>query len=67
MALATKGKKKSKKGPKDGAKQLCEQKKGLSKVKCFSCNKMGHYAVVCPNKKKKKKQIAASTKVDEFA
>jgi len=31
------------------------------------CIKMGHYAVTCPNKKKKKKQVAASAEVDELS
>lgn len=39
----------------------------MSKVKCFACGKLGHYVVQCPNKKGKKKGIADSTKVDEFA
>ena len=55
VALTTKGKKKNKKGPKKGeAKQQDGQKKDLSTVKCFACQKMGHYAATCPNKKKKK-------------
>jgi hypothetical protein len=37
----------------------------MSKVKCFACHKMGHYAGQCPNKKKK--QVAASMEVDEFS
>eukprot|EP01018_Ginkgo_biloba_P006803 Gb_22511 [translate_table: standard] len=41
------------KGPKGGAKRKGEQKKDMSKVKFFSCHKMGHYARQCPNKKKK--------------
>ena len=28
--------------------------KHYSKVKCWNCQKMGHYAVVCPEKNKKK-------------
>ena len=28
---------------------------------------MGHYARQCPNKKKKKKQTAATSEIDEFA
>jgi hypothetical protein len=48
----------------------------MSKVKCFACHKIGHYASQCPNKKKGKKdaqvaasdaQVAASTEVDDFA
>ena len=65
VALSAKGKKKFKKGPKGGAKKKGEQKKDMSKVKCFACHKMGHYAGQCPNKKKK--QVAASAEVDEFS
>ena len=50
VALTTKEKKKNKKG---GTKQQDGQKKDLSTVKCFACQKMGHYARQCPNKKKK--------------
>ena len=40
----------------------------MSTVKCFACQKMGHYAGQCSNKKKKKQQqTAASTKVEDFA
>jgi hypothetical protein len=65
VALATKRKKKSKKGSKGGNKSKGEGKKDMSKVKCFACHKMGHYVGQCPNKKKK--QIAASTDVEEFS
>jgi hypothetical protein len=58
-----KGKKKTKKGPKGGAKQ----QRDMSKVKCFACNKMGHYVEHCPNRKKKKQGgTAARAKEDEF-
>ena len=39
----------------------------MSKVKCFACQKMGHYAGHCPNKKKKKQQTAATMEIDDFA
>jgi hypothetical protein len=65
LALLAKGNKKTKKGPKGGAKQ---QQKDMSKVKCFACNKMGHYVGQCPNKKKKKQGgTVASAEEDEFA
>ena len=68
MALATKGKKKAdKKGPKGGDKKKLggEQRREMSKVKCFACHKFGHYAVQCPNKKKKK--VVAFVNMEEFA
>jgi hypothetical protein len=40
----------------------------MSKVRCFACNQMGHYAGQCPNKKKNKKQGGtATTTEEEFA
>ena len=39
----------------------------MSKVKCFACQKMGHYVGQCPNKKKKKQQTVATIEIDEFA
>ena len=64
VALTAKGKKKFKKGR---AKQQDGQKKDLSTVKCFACQKMGHYAGQCPNKKKKQhQQTTASTEVEDF-
>jgi hypothetical protein len=65
VALSAKGKNKSKKGQTSKTKSKGEQKKDMSKVKCFACHKMGHYAGQCPNKKKKR-QVAASAEVDEF-
>ena len=67
VALAAKGKKKKfKKGPKGETKQQDGEKKDMSKVKCFACQKFGHYAGQCPNKKKKQ-QTTTSTEIDEYA
>jgi hypothetical protein len=69
LALSERGKKNTKKGPKGGAKQQQkggEQQRDMSKVKCFACNKMGHYVGQCPNRKKQG-GTAASAKEDEFA
>ena len=45
------------------------KEKEMSKVKCWACQQMRHYAVTCPMKKDKGKgkNVAASAEVDEFA
>ena len=66
MALTAKGKKKFKKGlKKGGAKQQDGQKKDLGTVKCFACQKMGHYAGQCPQKKQQQ-QTTTSTEIEDF-
>jgi hypothetical protein len=64
VALAAKGKNKSKKGSKRQKGQRGEGKKDMNKVKCFVCHKFGHYVGQCPNKKNK--TVAASADVEEF-
>jgi hypothetical protein len=60
--LALAGKAKGKKKKKCGKKNI-----DFSKVKCFHCHTMGHFASQCPERKKKNKsQMEASTTVDEF-
>eukprot|EP00253_Pinus_taeda_P027749 PITA_27749 len=79
IALVARGKKgKGKKqastssgGGKDKGKgKQVNIQKDYSKVKCWNCQKMGHYAVVCPEKKKKKgkdQSLAASAEIEDFA
>ena len=59
---------KSKKG---GAKQqIGEHKKRLCRFMCYECNKFGHYAGQCPNKKRgkqeKEEQVAATTEIERY-
>jgi hypothetical protein len=37
----------------------------MSKIKCFNCHDFGHYASQCPQKKRKGKQHASTTDVDD--
>jgi hypothetical protein len=65
-----KGKSSSKKGNSDGGSSQPGKKKNLSKIKCFSCYKNGHYASQCPEKKGNEKTqttTSAETQLDEFA
>jgi hypothetical protein len=42
-------------------------KKDMSKVRCYACHELGHYADQSPNKKKKKEpEVSASVEVVEF-
>jgi hypothetical protein len=59
-------------GPTGPSKQQGKPKKKgekyLSKVKFWCCQTMGHYAVTCPERKKKKTQnMASSAEVDDFS
>ena len=66
VALAGKGK--AKKGSSKGSNSQSEKKKkDLSKVKCFGCHKFGHYVSDCPERKKGKKQVAASASAEELS
>jgi hypothetical protein len=38
----------------------------MSKVKCFVCKKLGHYAGQCPNRKKKRGGTEATIEEAEF-
>lgn len=41
----------------------------MSKVKCWACQKMGHYVVTCPEEENKGKgnNLVASAEIDVFA
>jgi hypothetical protein len=51
-----------------GEKSSHGGKKDMSKVRCYACHELGHYAGQCPNKKKKKQEpeVSTSTEVVEF-
>ena len=74
VALAAKGrgKGKSRKGPTGGGTGRGAGRgtgrgggKDLTKVKCWHCHEMGHYAVTCPEKKRKGKDpmVVASAEI----
>jgi hypothetical protein len=71
VSWAKKSKGKGSKGGSEGATPQPKKKKNLSKIKCFTCHKSGHYVSQCPEKKKvrgKSQQVATSaeTQLDEF-
>jgi hypothetical protein len=74
LALWSKGIKKvnkgARQGPKMGAKLQGEsgsgQKRDMSKVKCFACKKMGHYAGQCHNMEKTQGGTTTTTNEEEF-
>ena len=66
VALAGKGK--AKKGSSKGSNSQSEKKKkDLSKVKCFGCHEYGHYVSDFPERKKAKKQVAASASAEDLS
>ena len=70
LAFTEKGKGKAKKKkPNEGETSQDKKKKDVSKVKCFTCHKSGHFASQCHYKKKGKgkHQVATSVEIDEFA
>eukprot|EP00253_Pinus_taeda_P031557 PITA_31557 len=74
VALIARGKNKgkAKKGASSNRVKGKEKKKkkdmDISKVKCWACQKMGHYATTCTERKnKRKKGTAASAEVEQFA
>jgi hypothetical protein len=61
----------SKKVNSDGRSSQLGKMKDLSKIKCFSCHKNGHYASQCLEKKKGNEKMQTTTSIemqlDEFA
>jgi hypothetical protein len=69
LALVSQAKKGKGKGNSEGATSQLG-KKDLSKIKCFACHKIGHYASQCREKKgqgKTQTTTSTETQLDEFA
>ena len=43
------------------SKKQPKKKKDLSKIKCFQCGEMGHFACHCPEKKRGKEASSSSS------
>ena len=58
-----------KKGTGGGSSSTGEYKEDMSKVKCFTCHKVGNYASQYPNKKKGRDetQTTTPTEIENFA
>jgi hypothetical protein len=73
LALVSQAKKRKGKGSKGNSEGETSQsrKKDLSKIKCFTCHKNGHYASQCLEKKKGQGKMqtttSTETQLDEFA
>ena len=71
LALARKTKTKAKKKGSSGSGVTSKEKKeiDLSKVKCFCCHKLGHFASQCPNKKNKnsKSKFSSLAEIEDFS
>jgi hypothetical protein len=70
QALATQVKKRKKREEDNPKKSKRPRyKKDASKVKCYSCQKLGHYAFQCPNRneKEKKEHHAHAADIEEHS
>lgn len=52
---------KGKKSQSKGDSSQGDKKNDLSKIKCFHCHELGHYATKCPHKKADKKPLGGVT------
>uniref|UniRef100_A0A453TF16 CCHC-type domain-containing protein n=1 Tax=Aegilops tauschii subsp. strangulata TaxID=200361 RepID=A0A453TF16_AEGTS len=54
-----------KKGNNNGGKQKKHRKFDITKVKCWNCEKMGHFSSDCPEPKRERAHLAANDEEDE--
>ena len=68
QALATHVKKRKERrnnSPKKNRRSFPDHKKDVSKIRCFNCQKLGHFAYQCPQGKGKRKHHAHATDMEE--
>ena len=67
QTLATQVKRKEREEGSPRKSKKPRRKRDMSKVQCFNCRKMGHYAAQCPHKhdKEKKKHHAHAANAEE--
>ena len=46
-------------------RSVSKNKKGMSKLRCYNCNQLGHYARNCTQENKKRKHHAIAATMDE--
>eukprot|EP00253_Pinus_taeda_P022698 PITA_22698 len=70
LARGKKGRAKKQASNSGGKGKQQNKEKDYSKVKCWNCQKLGHYAIVCSEKKNKKgnyKPMVASAEIESFS
>jgi hypothetical protein len=65
VAHVKKRKERRNNSPKKNRRSVPDHKKDVSKIRCFNCQKLGHFAYQCPQGKGKRKHHAHATDMEE--